>query len=138
MREAALMSELRTMSADIDSDLTGAANRLAEATSGFGEMLSSFGTTQQEFHSALRSGSEEMAEALRTHITELENQVGRWLVDYSTDIEDQIASRMSVWNTHSQDYASNMLATARVLAEVVDDIQNARTTDTALELETSS
>ena len=138
MHEAAAMAELRKTSADIDSDLTGAANRLAEANSQFGDVLASFGSTQQEFQSSLRSNTEEMAEALRSHVSALEQQVGQWLVNYSSDIENQIVKRMSDWNTHSQDYASTMLATAKVLAEVVDDIQTTRDTDVTLALESAS
>jgi BMFP domain-containing protein YqiC len=137
-QEAAVMAELREVAATTDSDLTGAANRLAEATSGFDETLSTFSATQQEFLTALRSASEDTAGALRGHVEDLEKRVGEWLVNYSSDIEKQTTDRMTDWNTQSQDYASQMLTTAKVLSELLDDIQNERTTEAPLAPEAAS
>ena len=83
----------------IGADLVGAASSLVAATGEFGAHLTSFTDAQTVFQTGMRGDVESIGAALHAHVSALEEQVGRWLSEYSADIEKQIADRMGVWDS---------------------------------------
>lgn len=114
---------------NIEHDLLSAADRLAGATTQLGERLTAVEAAQHDFQGSLRNEMDAAAQALREHVSALETQVAAWLTGYSADVEKQIQDRMGTWNSVSQDYASQMLATANALANVLDDIDALKGSD---------
>jgi len=121
--QAGIVTAMQERATLVSGEMGSAAATLSEGVGTMRGQLEEFGTTQQSFQSGLRTDAEAVAETLRSHVESLESQVSKWLTDYSADVEQQIETRMGVWNTHSQDYANQMLAVANVLATVVDDLE---------------
>lgn len=100
--------------------LEASSSLLRAAVDVIGDHVKSFEDAQREFHEALGSEMSDAADALHRHVAELENQVARWLSDYSSDVEKQIVDRMGTWDSVSRDYAEQILRVARTLGDVVD------------------
>jgi len=132
IQQADEIERMRDQSRAIEGVLESAANRLADASIAFSGELVSLRDAQATFQAEVRADADDFAAALRAHVLGLEEQVAKWLADYSADIERQTADRMSTWDELSRDYATNMLSTARGLREVLDEIQMRADVESAL------
>ncbi|WP_062529089.1 anti-phage ZorAB system protein ZorA [Demequina rhizosphaerae] len=121
--QATLVTNLQERATTVSGELGTAASELTSGTVAMARRLSDIGEAQRGFQSSLQTDAEAVAETLRSHVESLESQVSKWLTDYSADIEQQIETRMGLWNTQSQDYANQMLTVAKALATVVDEIE---------------
>ncbi|WP_169747611.1 anti-phage ZorAB system protein ZorA [Demequina iriomotensis] len=121
--QARLVGRMQEQSAALGGELAAAATTVTSGTDAMAQRLAEIGDAQHVFQSELRTDAETVAQALRAHVSDLEAQVSKWLSDYSADIESQIERRMTVWNSHSQDYANQMLEVSKVLATVISEIE---------------
>lgn len=126
------LAQLHSAAERTGADVQAAAATLAGAAHGLGAELAALREAQARFQAEVRTDADEFASALRTHVSSLEEQVSKWLTDYSVTVEKQIVERMGVWDSQSRDYAASMLSTARALHELLDELQTRAEVEAAL------
>ena len=73
--------------------------------------------------SAVHDGFAQLAESLKGHIGDLNQQVANLLKDYSTRVEEQTVERLNVWNEQTSDYITAMTQAVKAVNTVVNEIE---------------
>lgn len=66
----------------------------------------------------------QLSQSLKEHVAQLEEQVGKLLSDYSTQVRAQTVERLNTWNEHTNQYTSEMTRAVQALSSVVDEIDS--------------
>jgi len=120
----------------VSQALGAASTELATSNEKFAEQIGEFTQVQRDFHDGLTASADGVSEALRAQVQTLEKEVGSWLTRYAESVDRQVVDRMGLWNTHSQEYANQMLNVAGALQEVLQQMESRAST--ALEAEASA
>lgn len=104
-----VLSALQQVSVQINST-TGALNDAA------GKAENGFTAVDRHFNS--------LAEALKAHLAEVQQQVATLLSDYSERVKDQTVARLNTWNEQTATYIGAMTNAISTLNTVVDEIDS--------------
>lgn len=118
------LAEEREAAEKTHSALALTAAGMHSATERFADRLEDFGDVQRRFHSDIEATASTMANLLRGQVETLEERASSWLTAYAQQVERQVADRMGVWNTHSQEYANQMLNVAGALNDVIESLDS--------------
>ncbi|RLT90792.1 anti-phage ZorAB system protein ZorA [Ketobacter sp. GenoA1] len=111
-------SELSTRFKELVGDLRGAGEEVTRASNTFNEAASKAesGLTSVDRH------FNSLAESLREHLAEVQQQVSKLLSDYAETVQSQTVARLNTWNEQTNSYISSMTDAVRTLSSVVDEI----------------
>lgn len=111
-------SELSTRFKELVGDLRGAGEEVTRASNTFNEAASKAesGLTSVDRH------FNSLAESLREHLAEVQQQVSKLLSDYAERVQSQTVARLNTWNEQTNSYISSMTDAVRTLSSVVDEI----------------
>lgn len=109
---AALFKQVVSELGDAGSLMVSASGTLSEAAE---KAESGFNSVDKHFNA--------LAETLKAHLAEVQDQVAKLLTDYSERVQSQTVSRLNTWNEQTNNYISSMTDAVHVLSSVVDEIE---------------
>lgn len=59
---------------------------------------------------------------METSLKQLRKQTSELMTDYATDVQEQTRNRLDLWNTHTQEFAQNMVAAVNAMNEILAEI----------------
>lgn len=106
-------------------------NESAETMQSSAEVAKLGYASLEEHQSSFLEGLEEqlgrLTESLRSHVGSLEEQVSKWLEEYSLTVKAQVENRMDEWNTQTINFASEMKNTVEAIGGLVDELEHKTT-----------
>ena len=103
--------------------LLGTLDVIAQRIEQSASSLKDAASTADNGFSAVHEGFEQLAESLKGHIGELNQQVANLLQDYSSQVEEQTVARLNVWNEQTSDYITAMTQAVKAVNTVVNEIE---------------
>lgn len=66
----------------------------------------------------------ELQQGMQLHIEQLQEKMADLLNDYSQRVQGQTVERLNEWNNQTRDFSNSMVDATKVIAEIVDEIEN--------------
>lgn len=79
-------------------------------------------TESKQSYAALAGHYRNVQQSMQDHIESLENQIANLLKEYSDHVHGQIVSRMTAWDSQTENFCKNMTTAVQAIGEVVENI----------------